>query len=714
MPFKVDAPALERSASMRLFWKGRESSSPLNLGSENRAPYNPDSFRTSKRPSVENLRRVSKVTNSSIIAHEQTGDYDPANVSVPQRPLLSHRLSQRKSTDCASPATPNQTVLHHDIGKPEIDETPKARSPGKDLASPTKSSLSRPNRIGDPVRGVDGEIWDDASRHLKTVTFDAAPPQVKEYEMSTPDLSVITSESHGGSEGSEECELDLSFDPDASAEKDDSFDASLEDVEKTPVVLPEDWRFMSPDNADDGLVNEEDDDPFTDHYENRSRPQPVRGFPVESLDQSNPERRPLPPLPSMRAAETPRPSSSGKLPFGFDNHLRAWPLRSPPTSSNHSNGGDQEPLGDKFSLLTLNDAEGECTKDRNDGSADQCQSGGATQDHTKDMGVAGPEFMPIPRITRESILPDIRGSNKYLGHSYEESSRRDANPTDSSQYEPDVPIPTLEEESGQLETSVEIKQEQADDVHMGPHDHHDKPFLPGSDRTNSSDHDGSEYSGPSKDEDAAEQNASSDDSVATAIDMAKPGNEEHSLAANAIPLESPGHETLNRAATPENAETDVSDDEFSTPGSVIRRSVDEEEPPAEEGNVPDPAATVKASGGKLKTRPSLSKADTAAMAATRRRVSGQAPPPMLDINEPASNDIQSSAPGGSLPELRAPVQNTLQLSKPERKTSLVKLDIPFSIQEESLGFGLDKEFDRVMETQKVLFERTLPQENVDP
>jgi hypothetical protein len=35
------------------------------------------------------------------------------------------------------------------------------------------------------------------------------------------------------------------FEAESSIERDDSFDASLEDIEKTPVVLPEDWRFMS-------------------------------------------------------------------------------------------------------------------------------------------------------------------------------------------------------------------------------------------------------------------------------------------------------------------------------------------------------------------------------------------------------------------------------------------------------------------------------------
>ena len=36
----------------------------------------------------------------------------------------------------------------------------------------------------------------------------------------------------------------------------DSFDASLEDTDKTPVVLPEDWRHASPDNADRDLYDD--------------------------------------------------------------------------------------------------------------------------------------------------------------------------------------------------------------------------------------------------------------------------------------------------------------------------------------------------------------------------------------------------------------------------------------------------------------------------
>ena len=658
---------------MRLFWKGRESS-PMSPGSENRSPYNPDSISTSKRPSVENLRRVSKVTNSSIIAHEQQGDYDPANVYVPQRPLLGHRLSQRKPNDNNEV---KETVREQSVEKSsEIENTPKAAPlPDKDHASPNKSSMSKGHRIGEAVRGSDGEIWDDASRHLKTVTFDAAPPQINEYEMSTPDLSMVTSGSHAGSDGSEEDEggeLDLSFDPDLSGDRDDSFDASLEDLEKTPVVLPDDWRFMSPDNADDALVNEQED-PFTDHQQERSEQPASDPHSEPSLHESNPERRPLPPLPSMRTAENARPSSGGRLP---------WPLCSQPISGNQPRDGGLElastSLEDTLHAMMLNDAE------RATHSAMEPTNGKYSQ-AAKESNVTAPDSMPgsmaSPRISRESILRDIRSSNSdYDGSSFQLKTSM------PGAYEPDVPIPTLEGD----DTSVEIKQEEQDDdlfavpqqgqiSHDNAHTEHD---------------DESEYS---REEDPRQQNASSDGSAASAVDMAKPDNGQHVTA----PLETPRQETSLRPQTPENGEADVSD-EFSTPESVVRHSVDEERP-AEEENVPIPAATVKASGGKLKTRPSLSKADTAAMAATRRRVSGQAPPPMLSFNDEqqSSNDSQPSASNGMLPELNVPVQDTSRAPKPQRHTSLLKLDIPFSIQEESLGFGLDKEFDRVMETQKV-------------
>ncbi len=152
-----------------------------------------------------------------------------------------------------------------------------AGSPIKGQFSPGKSSLSKKSRYA-MAQGFDPEngIWSDEEdssverqlppgkglhRHAKSVTFDAAPPQINEYEMTTPDPSSIASGSREGSYDSVGDEEEESFDRGSSMERDDSFDASLEDTDKTPVVLPEDWRFMSPANANESLAAHVED-PF--------------------------------------------------------------------------------------------------------------------------------------------------------------------------------------------------------------------------------------------------------------------------------------------------------------------------------------------------------------------------------------------------------------------------------------------------------------------
>lgn len=261
-----DASTFEVSSSPRLFWQGRESGSPFPRNSENQAPYNPDSpYSASKRPSLENLKRASRVKNSNML-RERNQEYDPASVYVPQRPLATNRSPQKQPQSNSSPQQPQN--------RNDRQPGPRPPSPSKDQVSPAKSSLSRASRFGVKGTGFDpeSEIWSDldsvGNRYPKSVTFDAAPPQVNEYEMTTPDPSSIASESRDGSYDSEEDEGDVSFDRESSLDRDDSFDASLEDLEKTPVVLPDDWRYMSPSCANDELVKE--DDPFTEDDESHS------------------------------------------------------------------------------------------------------------------------------------------------------------------------------------------------------------------------------------------------------------------------------------------------------------------------------------------------------------------------------------------------------------------------------------------------------------
>lgn len=135
-----------------------------------------------------------------------------------------------------------------------------------------------------------------------------------------------------------------------------------------------------------------------------------------------------------------------------------------------------------------------------------------------------------------------------------------------------------------------------------------------------------------------------------------------------------------------------------TPESVVHR--DEEEVSAmEEGDLPEPAldhtrpvspieqepsieiperrATIR-TGGKLKTRPSATPADLHAMAEQRRIVSIEKP--MSSISQEEDADLSSSAE--ALPK-------DLDLS----------LNVP-SLEADD-GLCLDKEFDRVIESQKV-------------
>ena len=199
-------------------------------------------------------------------------------------------------------------------GSPTRDRS----SPGPGRMSPTKSSLASPGRFNAVDYNPDFSMFSDDDsttqlkhetprplrRHAKSVTFDAGPPVINEYEMVTPDPSSVASGSREGSYESDDDE-ELSFD------QDDSFDASLEDTEKTPVVLPEDWRHMSPEAANTSLL-----DNYDDVFGRDNSPMP-NAHPNGRVNNSrngstasDGESRPLPPLPGMQASDR-RDSSVG-------------------------------------------------------------------------------------------------------------------------------------------------------------------------------------------------------------------------------------------------------------------------------------------------------------------------------------------------------------------------------------------------------------------
>ncbi|KAF9886572.1 Bud site selection protein bud4 [Aspergillus nanangensis] len=732
-----DSSPYDGQGSPRLFWQGRESASPFPKSQENQAPYDPESpFSPAKRASLENLKRQSRVKNSNML-RDYNQEYDPTHVYVPQRPLATQRSPQQES----SPQPPTR----QEIG-------PRPPSPSKDQVPPSKSSLSRASRYGFKDAGFDpeSEIWSDFdSRHGKSVTFDAAPPQVNEYEMTTPDPSSLASGSRDGSYDSEDSEADISFDHDTSMDRDDSFDASLEDLEKTPVVLPEDWRYMSPANANDQLVKE-DEDPFTEDDEAHSpapRPssrqdaQPKHSR-VESTE-SNEERRPLPPLPGVGRSSPAKFSAAFELASGGQRTLPAPPAPAQYSKTDISElGHSPMSLEDRLRLMMIQEGKQE-TKEEPNAKDVKIEVSEITLPCTADASAAdsakpsipektetvgdGADTFNVPRISRDSILKDLRRSESFEDDSFDYSSQAGDGADDYMHYDPDVPIPSLENDNDIHDdnddddddtSSVVIKPEEHDEdlydipSYFGNIPSNDSSFKTLQDQLASDA--SSKYSSHSLAEQAMGQddyNVSSDEqSTPVAEEPPRtPRAEQNSPAAvekteprPLSPLRMEAiRESLYRPMTPENQE-EMS--EPSTPDSVIRHPVDEDDQSdreiTPELSVPDPVATVKAPGGCLKTRPSLTPLDLETMAATRRKISGQHPPPMPSLTKQKSNDSVHSTEGDV-----EPPEPTNKAS--QRQSSLMKLDIPFSIQEESLGFGLDKEFDRVIETQKVAFELSL-------
>lgn len=768
----------DKPASLRLYWQGRDSS-------ENQAPYDPDApHKPSKRPSVENLKRVARVRNSHIF-RDRNPEYDPSQVDVPQRPLATNKSPDKQQT--TEPQTNNS------------NESPRP-------PSPAKSSLSRASRFG--VKGgfdPENDIWSDTDghRHAKSVTFDAAPPQVNEYEMTTPDPSVsAASDSRDGSYDSEEEEEeddgDVSFERESSAEHDDSFDASLEDTEKTPVVLPEEWRYGHEDE-DEPYTEDEEDASHSPDPRPSSRQEPSRPHSrVESLD-SNGEPRPLPPLPSVMRSQA-NQSSPGKfttaaLELGSGGQRT---LPSPPGPATYSKSditgfkNSTMSLEDRLRLMMIQDErKDEKQPEHNEPDQEPAKTDNEHHDDTKDEvkhqedvepkkenedAAKEPDVFTPPRISRDSILRDLRKGDDF--HDDDDDSYMD--------YDPDVPLPSLEDDDdGEYDTdSVIMKEEEEDTSELYdipeyyenvpskesstkdlqgklPHDEsshyslhsagavdaHSPPAEEPEDRSSTpvpapaeqsektehhEHHEHREPSGPSKPTEETQEAPEKESSIdaqnepervrpfsafdlrpASALDV-RPESALDSRPVSALDMASI-RETLQRPGTPEPNGSPVS--EPSTPDSVIHHPVEDDDMSdvsADESvtdeSVPDPIATIKAPGTALKTRPSLTPADLEQMAATRRKVSGPQAFRLPSLNKHFSNDSQHSDHDDGSQE---PEDDPNKLAPPsptkdtQRQSSLVKLDIPFSIQEESLGFGLDREFDRVMENQKVAFEQAL-------
>lgn len=649
------------------------------------------------------------------------------------------------------------------------DASPPIKSPAS--PSPGKSSLSKASRFGrgsasfDPRR----EIWSDDGdesrvsmtsegysyyRQTKSVTFDAAPPQVNEYEMTTPVPSSVASSSREGS--FEDASNEESFDNSYSMEIEDSFDASLEDTDKTPVVLPDEWRYMSPDSANDDEPAGSDGDPFNDDFGSpgpdirpSSRDSTLFKGRIESLD-SNGERRPLPPIPpSQSAPQASRSSPSPGLNAAFERGSSAQndmpqPLR--PASCSKlditSPSRDSLSLEDRLKLMMSGEhsyqSDAETQRERRmrrAGAKERSVERDLDHSHNSEQHDES-TTIESPHISRESILKNIKSQKETSELSeYHDTSHSSGN-YNSLPLDPDVPIPSLETDQPFEDETVIIKEEEdEDDVDLSAV----PSFLENdtNDETGQAEAQGhivddssSRYSDTSKDDvptppgDTLHNFEMGSGELTPTKTVHSPQYPEHDLFASSMSgadadpsfdvqftsyIDQSTPPAEDRLAQPPRIGLENIRNSLDCPGSpdsVIRHPISPAESPDQSLIVPEPMATIKAPGGTYKTRTSLTPADVNTMAATRRRVSGQdVPVSPIEEFKPLPR-VEQSAKEEDSTEAEEPKEHKRSelapLPEKSRVSSLVKLDI--KMDSGSDGFGLDAEFDRVMEAQKVAFD----------
>ena len=753
-----------------------------------------------------------------MFAREHKQEYDPTSVPLVERPLAAGRPF---NASFLGNGTPQEKPRQDDINSKELPvnqlmspskcaniHPDPEKSSAQGPVSPSKSSLSKNSRYGYTFETETGILPDDDDsvgdrqlppgkylhRHAKSVTFDAAPPQVNEYEMTTPDPSSVASGSREGSyESTEGDEDEEGYERDSDG-NDDSFDASLEDTDKTPVVLPEDWRFMSPATANDELAAKMDDpfdgetgspSPGAMQTSNAARMSPTR---TDSVN-SNGERRPLPPLPPLGPPVFPRArsDSNGSLQAAAERVTslqRTLPSAPRPASISKAElqdlGSSSMSLEDRLRLMMLQEEEKSVpTKSAGEGQRERrLRRAGANPDRSpEDKGLAiqvyedevendevadlGKYQLP-PRISRESILRKVK--NQTLHSDYEYSSPAPSYPgPQADKFDPDVPIPSLEDQAdttNAIHDEVVIKQEDSDsevDVYAIPEMYRHQPEATESATANKDFPVSRTVSQGSKDDDDESQystDLNGEKKVQAALDPADSGpptpraatplkadcfkedTADHRLSLSQfasmlgeegfgqslssymtpsppvdeiaksqdaqsapVPVTSPPE--IDRPSTPqEKIISSSSEEETGTPDSVIRHSVPDI-PVSEAPAIAEPVATIKAPGSNLKTRASLMPADAKTMAETRRKVSNERPPVPAIPERHASRPSVIPERNSILPEADVSEGSEDGTRQGQRKSSLVQLDLPVEEIDQGLSFGLDREFDRVMEAQKV-------------
>ncbi|RKF74137.1 putative INT1 protein/putative bud site selection protein BUD4 [Golovinomyces cichoracearum] len=497
--------SIDGKSSPRLFWLGRDPATPTRFNIENYSTGREFSPSPTRRSSIEKLQKASRVKNSNMFAREQKLEYDPTSIPIIERPLIKtiqgnayngsgldgYRMNERpfplshqrkgskdiKDNPSSTPTHALDSNLAKTISKLGLNSV---NSPSRDQTSPTKSSLSntRPKSSFDSEFGIRPEdlSFDERKlppgkklhRHAKSVTFDSGPPQVNEYEMATPDLSSVGTESRENSYDSMEDQYDhLSHDD--SMEQENSFDASLEDIAKTPVVGPEDWPNEGVNKDSDIFMSGEIEDPFSELTDDSKQDrEPTKTLTwsrrnSQALSNTNGEQRPLPPLPRDLNINKRSNSFSSDYSNVADSSRNASKYQ----SYSHENpvaetetqrfDGAKLTLEERLNLMMNQDDEIpnqiENQRDRrmrravrSSHTPERRQFTSILEDEDSLDEFSSPVSYHLPsRISRESILRKIHGHSTTRESDYIYSSPKyDLSPDHRMLPDPDIPLPTTE------------------------------------------------------------------------------------------------------------------------------------------------------------------------------------------------------------------------------------------------------------------------------
>ncbi|CAK7263808.1 Bud site selection protein bud4 [Sporothrix epigloea] len=817
---------LDNTTSPRLFWQTRSGFNSENLygGGIGGSPS------STRRSSIERLQKASRVKNSSILAQEQKNEYDPARLPRVERPLSKVQSNSFGALGIISPPSVNPKGHQRSDSKTQIPLYNPAKSPSPAAAldlplhipgqlsssvesagsaataapaaesTPTMATKEPPSPIKSSLSSRFKNVYEEHAefsldaylgdyelphgpllhRHAKSVTFDAAPPQVNEYEMATPDLSSVGSNSREGSFDSQDDEDDYDdchYSANSHCNPDESFDASLEDTDKTPVVGPDDWRQDSPDSRHEQHMFEAS--PMPDAI-----PTMAVGHPDAKVAMgASGDHRPLPPLPGVNHARINTASLSGlsataeRMLSGSLRDLSLTPPLATTMSEIPNIGNSKMTLEERLKLMMLSDdgkSAAELQRERRmrrAGTKDRANSQTPEPDSAKHLDEASvlneegdtigdlsglEEYRLPPRISRESILRRVNGTvSRERDSDYNFSSPApSSSPERQLPLDPDVPIPSTERDDDNDDVFVDhLADDKSEDAHDildmydDQEDHDDQGYESSRDKNSIEPEQmalkeaNEEVTTPPQD-DLDRKAPTHDTTTVDETNEPKLPNisqeERTSLGKESLPTMSEqadviaelGQSQISRHSlevarqqTPERKsqtkhlskpEYDGSgwgdDEEFdepSTPESVIHHPVQDEnedvlEEEEEEGEeeeqepeeyespaIPERMATIKASGSKLKTRPSATPSDLVSMREARRQVSREVYdiPPIPDRHrDRLSRDVGIELGPDSTGE------DFLE-RHPSFKDKSLTLDL-------GLGLSLDQDFERVIEAQK--------------